>query len=48
MEKCKHCGKEVNKEDNFCGECGGKLNDTCPTCWRNNGKPSTCPGNKCP
>lgn len=39
--QCPHCKKEIQKNANFCPECGGKIVVTCPKC----GKPVN-PGQK--
>ena len=31
--KCKKCGRESEASDNFCKNCGKKLNETCKRCW---------------
>ena len=29
---CPQCGNPVPAQQNFCGECGAKMEKTCPTC----------------
>lgn len=30
---CSKCGKSIAETDNFCSECGAKLNERCRHCW---------------
>lgn len=48
---CKNCGNKVSETDNFCNECGTKLNNECRYCWvKKKGNYScgelSCPGYK--
>ena len=47
MPKCKKCGNKVDDTDNFCTECGAKLNETCALCWVKN-EPFNCGHAECP
>lgn len=47
--KCKKCGRESEASDNFCKNCGEKVNETCKRCWvlkkdNYNCGESSCPG----
>lgn len=45
--KCKSCGGNHYKEDNFCQYCGKKLKDTC-NCWVMKKDNYTCGERNCP
>ena len=45
---CPQCGELSVSDGNFCGECGAKISPICPACWREEGQPNSCPGEKCP
>jgi len=45
MRNCPKCNKPTEK--NFCGFCGAKITEVCPKCWKKEGQPNSCPGEKC-
>lgn len=46
--KCPVCGVLARDKDNFCMYCGAKISEVCPHCWKKEGQPNNCPGEKCP
>ena len=45
MRKCPKCNQLSEK--NFCNYCGTKVTEICPSCWKKEGQPNSCPGEKC-
>lgn len=44
---CPHCQKLNRETANFCGQCGKKINETCPCCWKNSKQPYNCRQSNC-
>lgn len=39
---CAGCGAQMDVSWNFCEQCGRKLRDVCPQCWKLDHKPGRC------
>lgn len=44
---CPKCDRVNVEEANFCEICGAKISIICPSCWKNEGQPNSCPNKKC-
>lgn len=44
---CQKCKKENVQDANYCEYCGTKISEVCPSCWKKEGQPDSCPSEKC-